>query len=487
MTASTVTTASRWELRVNRWTPDQRQTEEANFMQEHALTDDYAVIDPTTGERVATFAQASRADVEDALEGAASACATWNQTTTAAERASLLRRVGELHGERREHLAALIGREMGKPLDQALGEVDFCREIYEFYADNAERFLADEQVPLLQGSGTAVIRRSPVGALLGIMPWNFPYYQVARFAAPNLAIGNTIVLKHAPQCPESAAALQGIFADAGFPRGAYVAVNATVGQVAEMIADPRIAGVSLTGSERAGAAVAEIAGRNLKKVVLELGGSDPFVLLSTDDLESVVAAAVAARLDNVGQVCNAPKRFIVADELYEAFLDLFTASLLAAADDIAPMSSLRAAESLQGQVDRAVAQGATLRTVGERSGAFFPPAVLTGVTSDQDVFAQELFGPVAMVFRASSEGEAIALANDTPYGLGSYVFTTDPAQAERVADQIDAGMVYVNGVMLDSAELPFGGVKRSGFGRELGHFGMEEFVNKKLIRTESTR
>jgi succinate-semialdehyde dehydrogenase/glutarate-semialdehyde dehydrogenase len=454
---------------------------------EHALIDDYAIIDPATGERIATFPRASHADIDAALDLAASACSKWGRTTTAVQRAALLRRVGELHGERRDDLAAVIGREMGKPLDEALGEVDFCREIYEFYADNAARFLADEQVPLLQGSGTAVIRRSPVGALLGIMPWNFPYYQVARFAAPNLAVGNTIVLKHAPQCPESAAALHGIFAEAGFPLGAYVAVNATVNQVAEMIADPRIAGVSLTGSERAGAAVAEIAGRNLKKVVLELGGSDPFVLLSTDDLEAVVAAAVAARLDNAGQVCNAPKRFIVADELYEPFLDRFTTSILAAAEGVAPMSSLRAAEGLQGQVDRAVVQGATLRTAGERSGAFFPPGVLSGVTSDQDVFAQELFGPVAMVFRVSSEEEAIALANNTPYGLGSYVFTTDPEQAERVADQIDAGMVFINGVMLDAAELPFGGVKRSGFGRELGHFGMDEFVNKKLIRTQTAR
>jgi len=454
-------------------------------MEEYAVIDDYAVIDPATGERLETFSQASNADIDAALELAASACVTWGRRTTAAERAALLRRVGELHGERREHLAAVIGREMGKPMDQALGEVDFCREIYEFYAANAERFLADEHAPLLQGSGTAIIRRSPVGALLGIMPWNFPYYQVARFAAPNLAIGNAIVLKHAPQCPESAAALHEIFAEAGFPQGAYVAVNATVNQVAEIIADPRIAGVSLTGSERAGAAVAEIAGRNLKKVVLELGGSDPFVLLSTDDLETVVEAAVAARLDNVGQVCNAPKRFIVAEELYEPFLERFTTSILAAAADLAPMSSLRAAEGLKGQVDRAVVQGATLHTVGERSGAFFPPAVLTGVTSDQDVFAQELFGPVAIVFRVASEAEAVALANDTPYGLGSYVFTTDPEQAERVADQIDAGMVFINGVMLDAAELPFGGVKRSGFGRELGHFGMEEFVNKKLIRTQT--
>ena len=282
-------------------------------MGDYALIDDYAVIDPATGERLATFPQASQADIDTAIDAAASACESWGRASSPAERAALIRRVAELHGERREYLAAAIGREMGKPMEEALGEVDFCREIYEFYADNAARLLGDEQVPLRQGGGTAVIRRSPMGALLGIMPWNFPYYQVARFAAPNLAIGNTIVLKHAPQCPESAAALHEIFAEAGFPRGAYVAVNATVNQVAEMIADPRIAGVSLTGSERAGAAVAEIAGRNLKKVVLELGGSDPFVLLSTDDLDAVVEAAVAARLDNVGQVCNAPKRFIVAE------------------------------------------------------------------------------------------------------------------------------------------------------------------------------
>jgi succinate-semialdehyde dehydrogenase/glutarate-semialdehyde dehydrogenase len=244
-----------------------------------------------------------------------------------------------------------------------------------------------------------------------------------------------------------------------------------------------LAGVSLTGSERAGAAVAEIAGRNLKKVVLELGGSDPFLLLSTDDLDAVVDSAVAARLDNAGQACNAAKRFIVADDLYEPFLDRFTASVLAAADGIAPLSSVAAADTLRSQVDRAVAQGATLRSAGRSEGAYVAPGVLTGVKRGDDAYAQELFGPVALVFRVSSEEEALALANDTPYGLGSYVFTTDPEQAARVADRIDAGMVFVNGVLLDGAELPFGGIKRSGFGRELGRFGMEEFVNKKLIRT----
>jgi succinate-semialdehyde dehydrogenase/glutarate-semialdehyde dehydrogenase len=291
------------------------------------------------------------------------------------------------------------------------------------------------------------------------------------------------VLKHAPQCPESAAAIEQLLRDAGFPVGAYVNVYATNEQVASMIADPRIAGVSLTGSERAGAAVAEIAGRHLKKVVLELGGSDPFLLFSTDDLDATVEAAAVARLDNAGQACNAAKRFIVASDLYDAFVEKFTASVLSRADSIAPLSSAAAAVRLQEQVDRAVVQGARLATAGTPNGAQFPPGVLTNVTPDNDAYHEELFGPVAIVFRVGSEDEAVALANDTPYGLGSYVFSTDPEQAARVADRIEAGMVFVNGVLLDGAELPFGGIKRSGFGRELGRYGIEEFVNKKLIRT----
>jgi succinate-semialdehyde dehydrogenase/glutarate-semialdehyde dehydrogenase len=445
----------------------------------------YAVTDPATGEVVRTYPTATDADIEQAVATATTAQRGWARTSTVAERAALIRRVGELHTERRDELAAIIVREMGKPLEDALGEVDFSAAIYEFYADRAEDFLADEPVTLLEGEGSAVIRRSPYGVLLGIMPWNFPYYQVARFAGPNLVTGNTILLKHAPQCPESAAAIQQIFTDAGFPEGAYVNVYATNEQVAAIIADPRVAGVSLTGSERAGAAVAEIAGRHLKKVVLELGGSDPFLLLDTDDLDGVVESAAAARLDNTGQACNAAKRFIVADHLYEPFVEKFTAAVLAAAEGITPLSSVAAADNLRAQVERAVEQGATLVSAGRSEGAYVAPGVLTGVKPSDDAYTQELFGPVAMVFRAGSEDEAVTLANDTPYGLGSYVFTTDPVQAARVADRIEAGMVFVNGVLLDGAELPFGGIKRSGFGRELGRYGMEEFVNKKLIRTLS--
>jgi succinate-semialdehyde dehydrogenase/glutarate-semialdehyde dehydrogenase len=442
----------------------------------------YAVVNPATGDVVQEYPTATDKQIEDALASAQKAYREWSKNSTVAQRAALIRKVAALHTERRQQLAEIINREMGKEIDSALGEIDFSAAIYEYYADNAEKFLADETIDLLDGEGSAIIRRGPVGVLLGIMPWNYPYYQVARFAGPNLTLGNTIVLKHAPQCPESAAAIQKIYDDAGFPKGAYVNVYATNEQIAEAIADPRVQGVSLTGSERAGAAVAEIAGRNLKKVVLELGGCDPFIVLSTDDLDATVDAAVAGRFENTGQACNAAKRFIVAADIYDEFLTKFTEKVLATAEGLAPLSSVAAAKRLGEQVDRAVADGAKLVSNGERKGAHFPPGVLTGVSADSPSYREELFGPVACVYKAGSEDEAVELANDTPFGLGSYVFTTDAEQAKRVADKIEAGMVYVNLVGADGVELPFGGVKRSGFGRELGRFGIDEFVNKKLIR-----
>lgn len=449
---------------------------------------DYAVINPATGETLATYDTFTDPQIQDAIGRAHAAASPW-AAAAPADRAVVIRRVAELHRERADELAAIIVREMGKPIAAAIGEVDFAADIIEFYADNIEQITADQPLPVL-GEGTGVVRRSPLGVLLGIMPWNFPAYQVARFAAPNLAIGNTIILKHAPQCPESAAALEAIYQDAGLPDGAYVNVYATNEQAATIIADPRVRGVSVTGSERAGAAVAELAGRHLKKVALELGGSDPFILLSTDDMDAAVQAAVDARLDNNGQSCNGAKRFIVVDALFEEFTTKFTAALAAvtASDPtsedtvLGPLSSEAAASHLQEQVDRAVAQGAKLLTGGTREGTFFAPTVLTDVTSEMDVYREELFGPAAVVYRVSSEEEAVDLANDTPFGLGSYVFTMDAAQAERVADGIEAGMVYVNLVGADSPELPFGGVKRSGTSRELGLLAADEFVNKKLIR-----
>ncbi len=449
---------------------------------------DYAVINPATGQTVATYDTFTDAQIEDAVARAHSAASVWGATSPA-DRAAVVRRIAQLHRERTDELAAIIVREMGKPIAAAVGEVDFAADIIEFYADNIEQITQDQPLPVL-GEGTGVVRRAPLGALLGIMPWNFPAYQVARFAGPNLAVGNTIILKHAPQCPESAAALEAIYRDAGLPDGAYVNVYATNDQAATIIADSRVRGVSVTGSERAGAAVAELAGKHLKKVALELGGSDPFIVLSTDDMTATVQAAVDARLDNNGQSCNGAKRFIIVDGLYEEFTTRFTDALAAvtASDPtredtvLGPLSSEAAASRLQEQIDRAVDQGAKLLTGGTREGTFFAPTVLADVTPEMDVYSEELFGPAAVVYRVDSEEAAIHLANDTPFGLGSYVFTTDPAQAERVADQIEAGMVYVNLVGADSPELPFGGVKRSGTSRELGLLAADEFVNKKLIR-----
>jgi succinate-semialdehyde dehydrogenase / glutarate-semialdehyde dehydrogenase len=451
---------------------------------------DYAVVDPATGETIKTYPTITDEQLDAAIGRAHAAHDGWSRDTTVEQRAALIARVGELHGERRQQLAEIITREMGKPIEQALGEVDFSAAIYQYYADNAAKLLADEPIDLLEGEGSAFIRRSSLGVLLGIMPWNYPYYQVARFAGPNLVIGNTILLKHAPQCPESAEAMEQMFHDAGLPTDAYINIYATNDQIATVIADKRVQGVSLTGSGRAGAAVAEIAGRNLKKVVLELGGSDPFLVLATDDLDSVVEAAVGGRLENGGQACNAAKRFIVVDDLYEPFLEKFTAALTKVEPSdptssdtaLGPLSSALATDRLEDQVKRATDQGATLAAGGGRDGNFFKTAVLTDITPDNEAYGEEFFGPVASVYRAGSEDEAVRLANDTQYGLGSYVFTNDSEQALRVADKIEAGMVFINAVGAEGVELPFGGVKGSGFGRELGRFGADEFVNKKLIR-----
>ncbi|HEU4974127.1 MAG TPA: NAD-dependent succinate-semialdehyde dehydrogenase [Baekduia sp.] len=451
----------------------------------------YAVVDPASGETLKTYDTISDDDLRSAIGRAHEAHQGWGRGTTVEERAAVIRRVAELHYERKQELGEIIVREMGKPIEQAVGEAEFAGAIYEYYADNAKELLKDEPIELLEGEGSAFIRRSSVGLLLGIMPWNYPYYQVARFAGPNLVIGNTILLKHAPQCPESAAAMEAIFHEAGVPKDAYINIYATNEQIAEIvIPDARVQGVSLTGSGRAGAAVAEVAGRHLKKVVLELGGSDPFIVLKADDLDSVVEAAVGGRLENTGQACNAAKRFIVVDELYDDFVSKFTDALTKVEPGdptspdttIGPLSSTTAAERLESQVKEALDHGAQLVAGGGREGNFFKTTILTGITPDNPAYREEFFGPVAQVYKVGSEDEAVRLANDTPFGLGSYVFTTDSDQALRVADQIEAGMVFVNAVGAEGVELPFGGVKASGFGRELGRFGADEFVNKKLIR-----
>ena len=451
---------------------------------------DYAVVNPATGEQVKEYPTITDEELRAAIDRADAAYKSWSGTSTVAERAALVRKVGDLHAERAPELADIIVREMGKPKAQAVGEVQFCGAIYRFYADQAESLMADEPIELLGGVGTATVRRSSYGPLLGIMPWNYPYYQVARFAGPNLVIGNPILLKHAPQCPESAEAMQGLFDEAGFPEGTYENIYATNDQIEWVIADPRIHGVSVTGSERAGAAVAEIAGRNLKKVVLELGGSDPFIVLDAADLDAVAQTAAAARLGNTGQACNAAKRIIVSEEHYDDFLPKLKEQMEAAkvgdpreeGTAVGPLSSKVAADRLEDQVKRAIAGGAEVVIGGKRDGNFFEPTILTGIEPGDEASQEEFFGPVAQVYKVADEAEAIALANDTQFGLGSYLMTNDKDQAERVANAIEAGMVYVNLVGADGAELPFGGFKRSGFGRELGNYGADEFVNKKLIR-----
>lgn len=451
----------------------------------------YHVLNPATGTLEAEFPRASDAEVRDAIEAADRRFASWRQTALA-DRTAIIARVAVLYRERSERLAEIIAREMGKPIRQGAGEIGISADIYDYYADHAAEFLQEEALSVASG-GRAVVRMAPMGVVLGIMPWNYPYYQVARFAAPNLLLGNTIVLKHASSCPESAQAIADIFLDAGLPEGAYVNLLASSSQVPSIIEDPRVRGVSLTGSEAAGRSVAEVAGRSLKKCVLELGGSDPFLVLNTDDVDAAVKIAVGGRMSNGGQACTSSKRVIVVDEYYDEFVEKYVARMAAfepgepleADTRFGPLSSSTAVDDLVGLVDDAVAKGATLRLGGkriDRAGAWMEPTVLTDITSDMRIYREEAFGPVASIYRVADEREAIRLANDSPYGLGSSVITNDQAQASRVADQIDAGMVFINSAGRSEPDLPFGGVKASGIGRELGRFGMEEFANRKLVR-----
>lgn len=450
----------------------------------------YQVVNPATGETESEFPTIADGELDGLLVRADAAYRSWKRSGMA-DRSSILHRVADLYEQRAERLGALITREMGKTTAEALGEISLVVDIYRYYADEGPSLLADTPLPSATG-GQAWVRKAPVGVLLGIMPWNYPYYQVARFAAPNLMAGNTIVLKHAPQCPESALAIEEIFAEAGLPEDAYVNVFASNEQVAEIIADPRVVGVSLTGSERAGTAVAALAGQHLKKVVLELGGSDPFIVLDTNDVVQTARDAAGARMENAGQACNASKRIIVADQVYDEFVAAFTAAMAEHTTgdpfnpktSYGPLSSEQALISLLGQIEDAVAKGATVHTGGNRvdgPGAFIEATVLTDVTPDMRAFREELFGPAAVVYRVADADEAVALANDTPFGLGGAVYSTDEKLALDVADRLDAGMVWINTPEGGGAELPFGGTKRSGVGRELGPYGIDEFVNKKLM------
>ncbi|MFQ4150401.1 NAD-dependent succinate-semialdehyde dehydrogenase [Arthrobacter sp. LAPM80] len=455
----------------------------------------YRVLNPATGTLVEKFSTISDAALQEAITTADRAFHTWRQVPIT-ERARIVARIGQLFTDRRDALAAIITEEMGKRRSEAIGEARFCTEIFNYYAEEGPTLAADQPIKALNGA-SAKIQKLPVGPLLGIMPWNYPYYQVARFAAPNLVLGNTIILKHAENCPRSARAIEQLMEDAGLPTGVYTNVYASHEQIETIIADPRIQGISLTGSERAGAAVAEIAGRNLKKVVLELGGSDPYIILDSNDVKASARAALETRMSNAGQSCDSNKRIIVMDTIYNEFVAEVTTQAAAlvpgnpALDEpgtFPPLSSEPAATGLLSQIEDAVSKGAVLHTGGVRfdgPGSFVHPAVLTGITAGMRAYREELFGPAAVIYKVASDEEAIALANDTDYGLGAAVFSTNEQRARAVAQQLHSGMAAINTAQADGAEMPFGGIKRSGYGRELGPLGMDEFVNKRLFYVAS--
>ncbi|SDQ09121.1 aldehyde dehydrogenase family protein [Leucobacter chromiiresistens] len=445
----------------------------------------FAVINPATGETLAEYPAASDAEVEAGIAAADHTYRSWARTTTLEERTAAAARLAELFDERAEEFAEIINREMGKPFAQGVGETRFSGSITSAYARKAADWLADDVLDVDDGLRTFV-RYQGIGVLLGVMPWNFPVYQVVRFAVPNLILGNTVLLRHASQCPESALALERIFRDAGFPEGAYVNLFATHDQIADIIADDRVQGVSLTGSERAGAAVAAQAGKHLKKCVLELGGADVFLVLDTDDLDHAVEHAVRGRMDNSGQSCTGSKRIVVLEKYFDEFSEKFARALSAqtyAAGDFGPLSSSAATRELAELVTGAVDQGAEILVGdGDPEGNVFTPTILTGITPAMDVYSQELFGPVAQLYRVSSDAEAVELANSSPFGLGSVIICDDLERAERVGSQLDVGMVFIGAAGLSGADVPFGGVKKSGYGREMGQAGLLEFANKKLFR-----
>ena len=450
----------------------------------------YATVDPTTGHEVLQFDTMSDAEARAALDLAHSGFALWRDVHVK-ERAALVGRVADLHRAHADELASLMTLEMGKPIAQARGEVALAAAIYEYYATKGPDLLADEELDIA-GAGRAVVRTAPIGALLGIMPWNFPYYQVARFVGPNLVLGNTILLKHAGSCPQQTLKIAEILREAGAPEGVYQNVFATTDQVADMIASPELQGVSLTGSERAGSAVGAQAGKHLKKCVLELGGADPLLVLPDADLDLAVASAAAGRFANAGQACTSSKRIIVDESLWDDFVDDFVAKSAewVAGDPrnddtrLGPMASVGARDELAEQVDDAMNKGATVHAGGvvpDAAGAWYPATVLSGVTPDMRAWHEELFGPVAVLYKATSVEHAITLANDSPFGLGAAVFSRDVEAAARVADRLEVGMVGLNTTIKSAPDMPFGGVKCSGIGRELGRFGIDEFANKKLV------
>lgn len=450
----------------------------------------YQSINPYNGNLLKTFEELSDKQLEAAVQAAEHCFETWKHTSFA-ERSTVLKRAAAILRSRVEDFARPITLEMGKLIEESRGEVALSADIIDYYPENAERFLAPQQ--LTPASGEATIESSPFGVLFGVELWNFPYYQLARFVAPNLMAGNVVLVKHSSSVPQCATAFADLFIEAGAPVGAYTNLFISKAQVASVIADPRIKGVALTGSEAAGAIVAGQAGGALKKSTMELGGSDAFIVLEDADLDETVRWALWGRINNAGQCCVAAKRFIVVEEVADRFLEKFTTAMsglktgdpMDKATTLAPLSSKQALLILLDQVNRAVASGARVVLGGKQAagrGAFMQPTILTDITPANPAYSEEFFGPVALFFRVSDEAAAVALANDSSFGLGGSVFTRDIERGKRVASQVDTGMMFINHPTWTSADLPFGGIKHSGYGRELSSLGIQEFVNKKLIR-----
>jgi succinate-semialdehyde dehydrogenase/glutarate-semialdehyde dehydrogenase len=453
-----------------------------------------ATINPATGEQLRSFSALTESELESRLARAQGAAQEWRRTPLA-ERTAVVRRAGELLDERKADNGRLMTLEMGKPLPAAIEEAAKCATGCRYYADHAAEFLADEIVTTDGGRG--YVRFDPIGVVLAIMPWNFPFWQVVRFAAPAVSAGNVGLLKHASNVPQCALALEQLFTDAGAPPGVFQSLLIGAGKVAGLLADDRVAAATLTGSEAAGSSVAAAAGKAIKKTVLELGGSDPFIVMSSADLEAAVDTAVAARTVNNGQSCIAAKRFIVAESIADRFTERFVARMQALvvgdpmdeATQIGPLATQQIRDDLHDQIQRAIAGGATLlcggRPRGDR-GFYYEPTVLADVGSDSPVFREETFGPLAAVIRARDTAHAIALANDSRFGLGAAAWTTDESEIQRFARELDAGNVFINGMVASDPRFPFGGVKKSGYGRELSGFGIREFVNIKTVRIAGT-
>jgi succinate-semialdehyde dehydrogenase / glutarate-semialdehyde dehydrogenase len=448
-----------------------------------------ASINPTTGETVKKFSALNESQIEKALGRAAEAFEHYRRTPFA-QRAELLMGAATLLEREKDKLANTITLEMGKLLRASVEEVVKCSRACRFYAENAERFLEDR--PAQTGAARSFVRYQPLGPILAIMPWNFPFWQVFRFAAPALMAGNVGLLKHAANVPQCALAIEDIFRRAGFDEGVFQTLLIEAEQTRAVIEDPRIKAVTLTGSDRAGSEVASAAGRLIKKSVLELGGSDPFIVMPSADLEAATEIGVKARTINTGQSCIAAKRFIIAEKVYQEYLDRFVEKMralkigdpLEEETEIGPLATESILRGVDEQVQKSVAAGAKLLTGGnriQRDGFFYEPTVLTDIPREAPAYREEVFGPVALFFRVANSDEAIAVANDNQFGLGASAWTSDHDEIELFVSELESGMVFINGMVASDPRLPFGGVKRSGFGRELGCEGIREFVNAKTV------